>query len=497
MVEQSTPILSSSSATKSGQGFQAPLGVPEKLVLGLLAAAVIWTCWALGSVHAWVQAVAASLILVAFLLAWWPSRGEGSSWRRKAFRLFRFPVFWGGGLFLLYLLAGALNPDARAFFLGPVWWVEDQAAVAWLPGSVDAPFLETGRTVGAMNAWRALLFFGSGWLLACAGWMALSRRGWRVLLTILAVNVALQAVFAMALGFQHAKEIYPFYESGSTSPPMGSFIYQNHGAAYLNLGLTVVLFLALRDLSRRNPGDDGPYLLLGALALFVTFVQAYSLSVLGMMGTIFLMVAGAGLFFRVAGRALLTLPVFISSSLLLVLLAILIPSLHMSKIEEQLLKVEQMLAGQSADPRLHLPDAVTAMIAERPLYGWGGGSFRWRFRPFQQADADLGALEQGRPLLYRYAHSDPLQFAAEYGAVGVAIVLGTFLFCLRLFWRQRKLWQEPEVMLASGLFVLLLHSTLDFPLYNHAILLFAATMATFLLSRFRERTSNPGALPSR
>jgi hypothetical protein len=61
--------------------------------------------------------------------------------------------------------------------------------------------------------------------------------------------------------------------------------------------------------------------------------------------------------------------------------------------------------------------------AQRPLTGFGTGSFKFEFPRFQHLGARMG-LPQFKPYNYsEHAHSEVLQFGAELGAVGVGLFL--------------------------------------------------------------------------
>ena len=102
-----------------------------------------------------------------------------------------------------------------------------------------------------------------------------------------------------------------------------------------------------------------------------------------------------------------------------------------------------------------------AMIRERPVFGWGSGEYA-----FQYLDR-LGRLLPERKtheilqsVVYaREAHNDPLQFTAEFGVVGVALLLAALI---ALFTGLRKVTADADrlaatacvfvVMTTSGLF---------------------------------------------
>ena len=92
------------------------------------------------------------------------------------------------------------------------------------------------------------------------------------------------------------------------------------------------------------------------------------------------------------------------------------------------------------------------MFQERPLWGWGPGTYQFEYAPFQTSDlrtiistnnADLGN-----------AHSEYLGPLAEQGVLGLVGVLALLLVTCHLgFKLQRTLTGLEEKRLAMGLFL--------------------------------------------
>ena len=88
-----------------------------------------------------------------------------------------------------------------------------------------------------------------------------------------------------------------------------------------------------------------------------------------------------------------------------------------------------------------------------------------------------------------YAHSDWLQFAMEFGVVGASLMLAILIYWFGYaVWLGRRLRAEGWVVLLAAA-ALLAHATIDFPLYNTAVLaLFCVLVAS---------TIKPASLESR
>jgi len=116
-----------------------------------------------------------------------------------------------------------------------------------------------------------------------------------------------------------------------------------------------------------------------------------------------------------------------------------------------------------------------AMWRSRPVWGTGPGSFATVF-PYYQSDA-LGTH------FVRHAHNDPLQFLAEFGLLGGAIMLAGVGLILLSAGVQRGGKHDDglyQVGLSAGLCGVLMHSLVDFPLQHPLILLSACVWVGLL-----------------
>lgn len=126
-----------------------------------------------------------------------------------------------------------------------------------------------------------------------------------------------------------------------------------------------------------------------------------------------------------------------------------------------------------------------AMWVEKPVVGWGAGEFAFqyldRLRDILPAEKTHDVL---RNLVFaREAHNDYLQFAAEFGIVGLAILSCLFILVSRVLWRSRV--QEPSAC-AACLFVLaymILSGMLSFPWQTSLVGPLAAFVLGVMLPR--------------
>jgi O-antigen ligase len=119
-------------------------------------------------------------------------------------------------------------------------------------------------------------------------------------------------------------------------------------------------------------------------------------------------------------------------------------------------RIQNPLAG---DHRLEIWQSGAAMVAARPLQGWGAGEFTNVYPAF--AIFDNGEIVNA-------AHNDWLEWAIEFGILPVAAFLGFFFF-----WMRKKIQFYPS----WGILIGALHATVDYPFHLPGLLVFAVAIA--------------------
>jgi O-antigen ligase len=109
--------------------------------------------------------------------------------------------------------------------------------------------------------------------------------------------------------------------------------------------------------------------------------------------------------------------------------------------------------------RLQMWRDAPAMFRDRPVFGFGGGSFVWAYPPYQRHVKEH--------LTWDFAHNEFIQMLLEYGAVGLALALVGLLACAwglsRGVLRARS--RAGALLLAGaggGLASSLIHACFDF-----------------------------------
>ncbi|MGZ0708413.1 O-antigen ligase family protein [Coraliomargarita sp. W4R53] len=473
-----------------------------------------FTAWGLGGVQAWslhVMLVGGVLTLL-LALGPWPSAGQAADHSGSASRsivhslvnvaaiqrLLRWPFFWLSGLFLIYLLIGALNPAAEVVRDERGWWVEavQPALAAWLPTSVQSDYQ-------SMNAWRVLASFSASFALIWGLWAGLTRRK-PVLLVLWSLLLSGAGMGLVAI-LQHLTEAKDVLWTFPSSNPQfwGSFFYRNQGAAYLNLVLVAAAFLFFYHAikSRQRLRHGGPHF----LCFFLFFITATSIGLAlsrgGILFGLILTVVFFGLLIIYGIQSLFHVRSVIMTALTVLCLAAgiytVVTYVDLDAIETRFGDVEATIETANQDARAFSTRATWDMAQDRLAFGWGAGSFRHIFPMYQRNYPELyyrtyhKKKQQwvGRKV-YRYAHNDIVQFVAEYGVVGSLLVFGAIgvLLLQALYHSGGQVF--ACLILLAGTSQAFGHAFLDFifnsPAYWMAFLGLLAT-ATKLLSLERAR----------
>jgi O-antigen ligase len=459
-----------------GRDTRPPLHPLEAALVGITALHLCFLPWALGTMHIWSQLTSAGLAVTGFVLAAMPRRDSdrfapnspARQWPLA--RLSRNPVFWGGLILLGYIAVQGCNPAWRYMSNADSWWLEPVAHLAWLPSGVAAPF-------ELSNPWRALLVYGSLWLVVCsvAGGFV-RRQSYRVLFTVLAGNAFLLAAFGFVQLLSGTKQIFWTYRP-SNGGFSGSFIYPNHAGAYLNLMVALAAGLALWLYRRGRHGVEKPssarwFTVVTAgtgLMVILSYSRASIISLLA-----FTALFGCAIAFRLFRRSrpggserpewlplVLTLAGFLAIGLI---------SINSTKVWGRFSELFSDPARASLDRR-QARAAAADMLRDHWVLGWGAGCFRHGFPLYAQHYPDIYNSGSDRRKLWEHAHNDLLEIPLELGAVGMvplAVILGGTAWSLyrRRFWRNAL-----SFSLVLGGVLTCLHAGVDFVFQNPAVLL--------------------------
>ena len=141
-------------------------------------------------------------------------------------------------------------------------------------------------------------------------------------------------------------------------------------------------------------------------------------------------------------------------------------------------RIEYGLTAEQSELRWKLNEATLKMLGDSPLFGVGLGN--WRLGVARHVDRELAAFTLD------YAHNDPLQFVAEMGLAGAAVLVLCCVWFAKTLRRGLNSVTLPTqrvhlVGLALALLLPILHSLLDFPFHIPALaVIFAGLLAAYL-----------------
>lgn len=451
--------------------------------------------WAFGGVDPWSQLVSLGLATGTAVVALLPRRhssrsNSGCEWRMSMWsRLRSFPVFWAGLALFAYMAVQAFNPAFEYHLLDTTWWLVRLDHVRWIPSGMIVPYND-------MNTWRTMVIWGSCWLTVCALWVGITRRRsilW--ILTGLSVNAAAFAAFGILQRAGGATSVYWTRPVQNVNFVAG-LIYENHASPFFSLLACIALGLTIQFLRRggSHQDDSGPAIIYLFLALLSIVGLILSCSFAGIaLFVSALLVMVLVLFWRRArasSRPHSTLPFIITAGFLLLLGAGLTAAVGYRDLQKKLASIAADGGGSEVKIRMLADARGWEMFADRWVFGWGAGCFRYGFTKYQHREPVL-SLRNNVPLRWEHVHDDWLQLLIELGVVGaipVGFVLG---YWLRQAFRFR-LWRCPaKLPILCGLAVPSVHAFFDLPFQNPAVLATVCALLPLLI-RWAEIESQPG-----
>jgi O-antigen ligase len=465
----------------------------EKTLLVIVCAHVGFTVWALGGVYNWSQFISLGLAVAGLVVALINRHYSDEDTGEGAFKLImwpklvRFPVFWIGLALLGYVTVQALNPAWIFADSGRAWWIVPIEHITWLPTSVLAPFEK-------MNAWHALMLYATPWLAMCAVWVGFTRRtAVQNVFTFIVANGAVLTLIGILQRVTGSYKILWFIQP-KTGPVFATILYKNHAGAYLNLVFMLCIALFYRHfargerrLERANPAPVFAFLaILIGMGVLLTVSRAATLLLLG-----FVLVAFIGFIVRCAvtrgeGRSPLAVGLLCGGFALFIGLGA-----YFLNLDRSFSRLGNLIENGSADTsvstRLLARQASWDMAKDNLVTGWGAGSFRYAFPPYQRKYPEITNVPgtPGLTFSWQHAHNDYVELLDELGLIGAGILLAGLGCGLYQLWGNHVLRRPHLLFIVLALAATLAHAFVDFPSRHPATLLLWCVSAA-LLSRWAE-----------
>jgi len=441
-----------------------------------------FTALSVGGMEPWVPLPLLGLSLCAlFPLLLARSEGRRVRWSRL------LPAL----LWALYVGASLLNPSHAPNGAGG--WDPLSGWVPWLPTTMDR-----WLTVQDASPLFAALVQGG-----CLAALSRGRRAQDRLLLSVGVLVLVLALLGALVWSTGARDMaWCLRVPGRQF--FASFIYKNHWVAFSFPAACALAGLGL-SLWDRGAGDrrasDLRLLCLGGAALILaTFPLPGSrsgavlagLALLALLAGLLrrgLRAARAGRGVEQAGGLPARVRVWLFAGVALFVLSLLgvLLWLNWPSLEKGLDRTERQyteaIEKDKWELRVYSFRDTVRMAEKRPWYGWGGGSFEPVF-PLFQGDYVKNPRSGKVVLKYQDAHCDWAQFWAEYGLVGLVLLVVPAVLALVRTWRVggvRSRW------VFWGCLALLVYAVAEFPFQNLAALMLWSVLACTLLPQRSRR----------
>ncbi|MBU1692959.1 MAG: O-antigen ligase family protein [Verrucomicrobia bacterium] len=367
----------------------------------------------------------------------------------------------------LHLARPLLRPDLRLLHIPPggILWLGFFLYSAILIPFSSVPYearielLKVGGYVGAYWAWTDL---------------AARRHRWRILIGLALFLVTLLAWYAVIQHAHGSRMVLNLERPDEYGMRVsGTYFCPNHFANLIALVLPFALVL----------------LCLPSAGMVLRLLSGYTLILL--LPVLYLTQSRSGWLAAATGLGLAGILMALRHSRKRFVTMLIVLPLLLAALGAGLWAVSPMVRQRVRGAMIHDPDsAVRArfdvwrdtvpMIAEKPLFGHGPGSYRWVYPRFRTHSMGF---------LINYAHNEYLHFASDYGLVGLGLlgaVLVTGLGGLLL--RLRRVERDKDAYLIAALCgsvaAAAVHAVFDFNLHiysnNQMLILLAGVTASGL-----------------
>jgi O-antigen ligase len=400
---------------------------------------------------------------------------SGTPGSRATGRILVWPIVFGLA-FLGLLLVQTKHPAFDVVMAGNLWKLVPTGSAGWSgPSSISAPFdFLPGDWLPYKNTQRYLLIFGAAWLYAAGLALGfLEREDLRRWLRIQGMNAALLAIVCIAHRATGAKETLWNYRETFDFTGSPVFFYKNHNGAYLAALLALVLGLASFEKERRRLWEAT------AVALWVATVLVNS-----RVATAFATLWGVVYFVarwrqreEGAAKTMSKKSLTIGLGAVGAVVALLLASGAGRAVERFAPALSSPLDFlQGGRFRVLIREVGLEIWGERPVWGWGGGSYMYLFNTYESRVPEVKRwMYAEQPNLNRFVsptvNCDWIEFGVEYGAVGLGLLVAAAAWAVLACFRWR-VWEQPGAgFLLAGAGGIAGHAYFDYILRNPALLL--------------------------
>ncbi|WP_299345861.1 O-antigen ligase family protein [uncultured Maritalea sp.] len=298
-------------------------------------------------------------------------------------------------------------------------------------------------------------------------------RGGQFALQALVVGMAIYAFYALVALTQLGDPLLIFKKQNYIGVATGTFVNRNSFATYLALGLIIALSIVISALQKLEARQillvefSKPKLLLNVVCVILLAVA------------LVLTKSRMGIFGAVCGIAVLCclwiVKTHVTKSYWIIAFAVtlvLVISVFVMNSPDMLDRV--LVVGRDAGHRLAAYELALKLIADRPIVGFGAGTFDLVFPMVRDKSLNVGYV-------WNKAHSTYLSLFVEFGLIfgPVPILTIAFIFAqsVAIFW-QNSILSARNMASIGCTTVVALHALVDFSVEIQAIaLLFVFVLA--------------------
>lgn len=351
----------------------------------------------------------------------------------------KFPILFTGTAFAALGIIQYLNAKGAVVYAENFSYIAGEKSVRLLPTSIKDAFSNGNSIYAAAKIFAAAMAATSAYFLFRNGKFR------KTAMLFLAANIALVALYAIMQKYGGIKPMFGIFYSDSDI--YGTFFLSNACGAFLCMGMTVWLALSARYAKSGNVALCSLSIFAAAVCFASTiYSESYGATVSA--GLLAASILPIWIFKRrgkAAGFAALASAAIALSACAYAAMPH-IPSDLKGKMEE------------SAASRCHFYKTTLGGMGENPVYGVGGGSFG---RTIGMASIKSQSGKNGSYKLVAHAHSDILNYLAEYGLLGVLLAMPTLFFFAKKARRNFKNFDSGNWIAISGLALSALHSAID------------------------------------
>jgi O-antigen ligase len=351
-----------------------------------------------------------------------------------------------------------------------------------------------------MYLFKTCIFMGVLWLLLCQIRTAAQVE---LLARTLVLSGFIQALIGVLLLAEGA-HYFLFFVPVEHTKGLGTFVYHNHFAGYMEMTLAIGIGLMIAKLEDQRAGNwkqrahgwlsllmgEKVRLRIALIVMVIGLIASHS-----RMGNsaFFISLLGVGLLAIVFSKKATHSTIMFITSLIVLDVVIVGGVVGIEKVlqrieatnlrtnaEKPLLSLSSTAAGdvivnrggqsapaggsteESVEERIGPGMHALKIVNDFPLLGTGGGTFHLAFFPYRPAEV------RG---YFDHAHNDFFEFAAEVGLVGMlllaALVLHSVVHSVRILVRRRSQFARGMAFASlMGVTAMMIHSAVDFNLQN-------------------------------